>query len=232
MVDVGLSARELERRLAARGMEPGSIDALFVTHEHNDHSSGALAFSMRWGSPIFTTAGTAAALDLEGDLFSPFVRIQPGRDGCIGDLGFRSFATPHDANESVAYAFEADGARLVIASDLGRSEEDFVAFLRDATTLLLEFNHDEDMLRDGPYVWPLKRRISGGFGHLSNRQSAEAVRRAAGPKLRRVLATHLSRINNRPPLVLAALGEALERSGWSIPFDTADQVTGYEGFQA
>ncbi len=232
LVDAGLSARELERRLKTRGMEPESIAALFVTHEHNDHSTGALAFSTRWGSPIFTTAGTAAALDLEGDLFSPFVRIQPGRDGCIGDLGFRSFATPHDANESVAYAFEAGQARLVIASDLGRSEEDFVAFLREATTLLLEFNHDEDMLRDGPYVWPLKRRISGGFGHLSNRQSAEAVRRAAGPKLRRVLATHLSRTNNRPALVLAALAEALEGAGWPVPFDTADQVVGYEAFEA
>ncbi len=232
MVDAGLSARELERRLTGRGMEPESIAALFVTHEHNDHSSGALAFSMRWGSPIFTTAGTAAALDLEGDLFSPFVRVLPGRDGRIGDLGVRSFATPHDANESVAYAFEAEGARLVIASDLGRVEQEFVEFLRGATTLLLEFNHDEDMLRDGPYTWPLKRRISGGLGHLSNRQSAGAVRRAAGPKLKRVLATHLSRTNNRPPLVLAALAEALERSGWGVPFDTADQVTGYEAFDA
>ena len=232
MVDAGLSARELERRLRARDIGPETVAALFVTHEHYDHSSGALAFSMRWGSPIFTTAGTAAALDLEGDLFSPFVRIQPGREGRIGDLSFRSFGTPHDANESVAYAFEAEQARLVVASDIGRAEEDFVAFLRDATTLLLEFNHDEDMLRDGPYVWPLKRRISGGLGHLSNRQSAEAVRHAAGPKLRRVLATHLSRINNRPALVLAALGEALERSGWSVAFGTADQVTGYEEFSA
>ena len=232
MVDAGLSARELERRLTARGIEPESIAALFVTHEHNDHSSGGPAFSMRWGSPIFTTAGTAAALDLEGDLFSPFVRIEPGREGRVGELAFRSFATPHDANESVAYAFEAGEARVVVASDIGRAQEDFVAFLRDATTLLLEFNHDEDMLRDGPYVWPLKRRISGGLGHLSNRQSAEAVRRAAGPKLRRVLATHLSRTNNRPALVLAALGEALERCGSSAVFGAADQVTGFEEFPA
>lgn len=232
MADAGLSARELERRLVERGIQPESITALFVTHEHSDHSSGALAFSMRWGSPIFTTAGTAAALGLEGDLFSPFVRIQAGRESRVGDLSFRSFATPHDANESVAYAFEADEARLIVASDIGRAEDDFVEFLRDATTLLLEFNHDEDMLRDGPYTWPLKRRISGGLGHLSNRQSAEAVCRAAGPKLRRVLATHLSRTNNRPALVLAALGQALERSGSGAVWDTADPVAGYEEFTA
>jgi phosphoribosyl 1,2-cyclic phosphodiesterase len=232
LVDAGLSGRELERRLEARQVLAESVQALFLTHEHNDHASGALAFSARWGCPIFATGGTADAVGLDGTLFSPFTRVDPGREGRVGSIGFRTLATPHDANESVAYAFEADGARMVIASDLGRAEEDFVEFLRGATTLLLEFNHDEDMLRDGPYVWPLKKRISGGWGHLSNRQSAEAVRRAAGPRLRRILATHLSRTNNTPALVLATLSEALERSGWAVPFDVADQVAGFEPFDA
>jgi phosphoribosyl 1,2-cyclic phosphodiesterase len=232
LVDAGLSGREIERRLEARSLAAETIAAVFVTHEHQDHSSGALAFSTRFGCPIFATAGTAEALGLEGDLFSPFVRIEPGREGRVGSLGFRTFATPHDANESVAYAFEAGQARVVVASDLGRADESFVDFVRDATTLLLEFNHDEDMLRDGPYTWPLKQRISGGWGHLSNRQSAEVVRRAAGPKLRRVIATHLSRTNNTPPLALAALSQALERSGWDVPFETADQIVGYEAFDA
>jgi phosphoribosyl 1,2-cyclic phosphodiesterase len=232
LVDAGLTAREIERRMTARGMEPESIRGIFVTHEHMDHSSGALVFSRRWECPIFTTVGTADAIGLEGDLFSPFIRIEGGREGRIGDLGFRAFATPHDANESVAYAFEGDGARVVIASDLGRAEEGFVAFLRGATALLLEFNHDEDMLRDGPYTWPLKQRISGGWGHLSNRQSADAVRRAAGPRLKRVVATHLSRANNVPPLALAALAEALERAGCPAAAGTADQVLGFETFDA
>lgn len=232
LVDAGLSAREIERRLTARGMEPDAIRGVFVTHEHNDHSSGALVFSQRWECPIFTTAGTAVAIGLEGNLFSPFVRIDASREGRIGDLGFRAFATPHDANESVAYAFEGDGARLVVASDLGRAEEDFVEFLSEATALLLEFNHDEDMLRDGPYTWPLKQRISGGWGHLSNRQSAEAVRRAAGPRLQRVVATHLSRTNNVPPLALAALCEALDRAECPAIAGVADQILGFETFDA
>jgi phosphoribosyl 1,2-cyclic phosphodiesterase len=232
LVDAGLSARELERRMTARGIDPQTIRGIFVTHEHNDHSSGALVFSARWECPIFTTAGTADAVGLEGNLFSPFVRIDGGREGRIGDLGFRAFATPHDANESVVYAFEGDGARVVIASDLGRPEEDFISFLRGATALLLEFNHDEDMLRDGPYTWPLKQRISGGWGHLSNRQSAEAVRRAAGPQLKRVVATHLSRTNNIPPLALAALAEALARAESAAAAGTADQVLGFETFDA
>jgi phosphoribosyl 1,2-cyclic phosphodiesterase len=232
LVDAGLSAREIERRLAARQVDPESIQALFVTHEHSDHASGALTFSARWGCPIFATAGTADAVGLDGTLFAPFVRVDSGREGRVGSIGFRALSVPHDANESVVYAFESDDARMVIASDLGRAEPAFVEFLRGATTLLLEFNHDEDMLRDGPYTWPLKKRISGGWGHLSNRQSADAVRCAAGPRLRRVVGTHLSRTNNTPALVLAALSEALERCGWWVPFDVAEQIAGLEAFDA
>jgi phosphoribosyl 1,2-cyclic phosphodiesterase len=232
LVDAGLSARELEHRLLARQVDPETIQALFLTHEHGDHASGALTFGARWSCPIFATAGTADAIGLDGTLFSPFVRVDSGREGHVGSIGFRALAIPHDANESVAYSFEADDARMVIASDLGRAETGFVDFLREATTVLLEFNHDEDMLRDGPYTWGLKKRISGGFGHLSNRQSADAVRSAAGPKWKRVVATHLSRTNNTPALALAALAEALERSGWEIPFDVADQIRGCEVFEA
>ncbi len=232
LVDAGLSAREIERRMEARGFAAGSIAALFLTHEHNDHASGALVFASRWECPIFATAGTASAIGLDGDLFTPFVRVLPAREGRVGALGFRAFATPHDAVESVAYSFESGDARLVVASDLGRAEEAFIEFLREATTLLVEMNHDEDMLRDGPYTWPLKQRISGGLGHLSNTQSADAIRRAAGPRLRRVVATHLSRTNNTPEIVRAVLARAIERSGWSVPFDIADQITGLEAFDA
>jgi phosphoribosyl 1,2-cyclic phosphodiesterase len=234
LVDAGLSGREIERRMRDRGMEPESISGVFVSHEHNDHSSGALAFSTRWSCPIYATDGTAHALGLEGDLFSPFVPVVPGPRGArrIGGIDFHAYATPHDANASVAYAFECDDARLVIASDLGRVEPEFVDFLRGATTILLEFNHDEDMLRDGPYTWFLKKRISGGWGHLSNRQSAEAIRRSAGPFLKRVVATHLSRTNNVPALALAALSEALEHAECAAEHDVADQILGYDPFDA
>jgi phosphoribosyl 1,2-cyclic phosphodiesterase len=232
LVDAGLSAREIERRMEARGIEPESIAALFLTHEHNDHASGALVYASRWDRPVYATAGTARAIGLEGDLFTPFVRVVPAREGRVGDLGFRAFATPHDAAESVAYAFESSEARLVIASDLGRADDRFVDFLREATTLLVEMNHDEDMLRDGPYTWPLKKRISGGFGHLSNSQSAGAIFRAAGPRLRRIVATHLSRTNNTPEIVRAVLARTIARCGWNVPFEIADQIRGLEAFDA
>ena len=163
LVDAGLSAREIERRLRGRGMEPETITALFVTHEHNDHGSAGRSFLPPAG-PVrsWQPAARPRPSASRETLFSPFVRVEGGREGRIGDVSYRAFSTPHDADESVAYAFEDGDARLVIASDLGRAEAVFVDFLREATTLLLEFNHDEDMLRDGPYTWPLKKRISGG----------------------------------------------------------------------
>ena len=232
LVDAGLSAKEIEKRLCARGIEPETVAAIFLTHEHGDHSIGALTFAARFDCSIFATRGTAAALGLEGNLFSPFVRMESCREGRVGDIGFRPLDTPHDSNESVAYAFEADDARMVVASDLGHVQPRFLDFLRGATTLLLEFNHDEDMLRDGPYVWPLKQRIAGGFGHLSNRQSAEAVRATSGERLKRVIATHLSRSNNTPALALASLGTALELAECGATYGAADQFDGYETFDA
>src|SRR5512143_33007 len=133
LVDAGLSAKEIEKRLCARGVAPETIAAIFLTHEHGDHSIGALTFAARFGCSIFATAGTAAALGLEGNLFSPFVRMESCREGRVGDIGFRPLATPHDSNESVAYAFEADDARMVVASDLGHVQREFLDFLRGAT---------------------------------------------------------------------------------------------------
>ena len=232
LVDAGLSAKEIEKRLAERGIAAETIRGIFITHEHGDHSIGALTFAARFGCTLFATAGTAAALGLEGNLFSPFVRMESCREGRVGDIGFRPLATPHDSNESVAYAFEADDARVVIASDLGHVQRSFLDFLRDATALLLEFNHDEDMLRDGPYTWPLKRRISGGFGHLSNRQSADALAKTAGPRLKRVVATHLSMANNTPALALTAVASALELAESPATYEAARQADGLEDFDA
>src|SRR5262249_21126679 len=106
LIDAGLSAREIERRMEGRGIAAEAIAGLLLTHEHNDHSSGALVCADRWDCPVYTTVGTASAIGLAGDLFTPFVRVVPGREGRIGELGFRAFATPHDALESVAYSFE------------------------------------------------------------------------------------------------------------------------------
>ena len=228
LVDAGFGPRTLAARCERVGVAPASISAIFVTHEHGDHRLGALEFAETWGIPIHCSRGTAEALGLDGSLFAPFVPISAGGEGRVGDLGFRAHATPHDANESLAFRFEDGGAACAIATDLGRCEPDLVEFFRGVRAILFEFNHDDDLLRDGPYHWMLKRRITGGWGHLSNRQSAQALARAAGPELREVVALHLSRQNNDPGIVRAVLAETLERAGSAARFGCADQLRGYD----
>jgi phosphoribosyl 1,2-cyclic phosphodiesterase len=230
LVDAGLRVRALRRRLEAVGVSPGSIDAILLTHEHSDHLLGAREFSEKYGTAIRATRGTAAAAGIEADLFHPFVPVDAGRDFRIGDLCVRTCAIPHDANEPVAYSLEDGGARCVLASDLGRVEPPFVEFLRYAAALLLEFNHDEEMLREGSYPWVLKRRIAGGFGHLGNSESARALEAAAGPQLVRVVAIHRSQQNNTEDLVRLAMARALGRAGCGALADVATQESGYPSF--
>lgn len=227
LVDAGFRVKELARRCRHAGIEPESLTGLLLTHEHSDHVLGALDFSQKFGVPIFCSRGTARALDLDGSLFAQFVEIPPGRDRTIGEISVRAFATPHDANESLAYRFEDTAASCVIATDLGHCGGAFVEFLGGVNALFFEFNHDEDLLRDGPYHWSLKKRISGGFGHLSNSQSADALSGAIWEGLRHVVALHLSRQNNDPALVSAALAEALRPAGRTVAYGCADQSAGY-----
>ena len=231
LVDAGFRRRELARRCRRAGVEPSALSGIFLTHEHGDHVLGALDLSDELGIPIYCSRGTATALGLDGTLFGHYVRVEDAREGRVGDLGFRALATPHDANESVAYRFEDSASSCVIATDLGHCPDSLTGFIEHATAILFEFNHDEDLLRDGPYPWVLKKRISGGFGHLSNRQSVEALAKAAWAGLKSVVALHLSRENNRPALVRALLAEALERADSDAAAGCADQAFGYTALE-
>lgn len=231
LVDCGLRLRPLARKLAAAGVDPESVSGVLLTHEHGDHVIGAIDFSERFGVPLFCSRGTAAGLNLDGTLFGHYVAVAGGTELRIGDVNVRAFSTPHDAAEPLAFRFEDARSSCVVASDLGRCDPAFVEFLSGVQAMLFEFNHDEDMLREGPYHWSLKNRIAGGYGHLSNRQSAQALAASAWSGLRRVVAIHLSRQNNDPALVRAALADALVRAECSAEFGCADQSDGYEAFE-
>lgn len=225
LVDCGLPLRQLAARLAARGLLVSDLDALFVTHEHSDHVGGVLAVQRRHGVRVWASEGTwaRATARLED---KPAAHI--ARDGeaiVVGDLVLQPFAVPHDAAEPLQLTCSDGRKRLGILTDIGEPTADIVRALQDCDALLLECNHDPDMLASGTYpVW-LKRRIAGTRGHLANHQSAALLDACRHGDLQHVLAAHLSQQNNRPALAVAALRGALG-SASATQITVADAAAG------
>ncbi len=199
LVDAGFSCREIERRLEKVGIAANRFSAVVLTHEHGDHSRGAPRFSRRHGVPIHATRGTLSALRLPLHCPAPQT-IESGRRYEVGSFSIEPFEVPHDAREPVGLVLESAGCRLGIAADLGRRSSGAWNSLRGLDALVLETNHDIEMLQSGPYPWPLKKRIAGDKGHLSNRDAADGLRELVSERLQWVVLYHLSRTNNMPLL--------------------------------
>jgi phosphoribosyl 1,2-cyclic phosphodiesterase len=210
LVDCGLPLRRLTAALAERGCAPADLDAVFVTHEHSDHVSGVLALHRRHGTPVWSSAGTWAAVAARaGDAAVVAHVASDGVSITLGALELLPFAVPHDAAEPLQLVCRAANARLGIVTDLGEPNAAVATALQGCSALLLECNHDRTMLDQGRYpVW-LKRRIGGLRGHLANEQSAALLDACGHDDLRHVVAAHLSRHNNEPALALQALRGAL-----------------------
>jgi phosphoribosyl 1,2-cyclic phosphodiesterase len=206
LVDCGFSLRELTTRLARAGCAPHELDAVFVTHEHGDHVGCAVALARRHHVPVWMSRGTWHAVG-EPDL--PDLHF--ARDGdtvAIGDLELRPYTVPHDAREPLQLCFSDGALRLGVLTDAGSITDHLLGQLRGCHALLLECNHDRDLLAASRYPASLKSRIGGRFGHLSNDTSARILAACLHDGLRHVVAAHLSRENNRPDLALAALAAA------------------------
>jgi phosphoribosyl 1,2-cyclic phosphodiesterase len=197
LVDCGISYRQLGQRMRAVGLEPGRIEAVLVSHEHSDHVQGLEVFLGRHPVPVLTTAGTAAAL--RG--VAAAEPLTSGREWRIGGLSVLPVATSHDAREPIGFVLEHGGTRVGLVTDTGVITELLVERLAGCHALLLEANHDVDMLRIGPYPWPLKQRILSRTGHLANAQARAALERVVHDGLEVIVAMHLSRENNSPVLV-------------------------------
>jgi len=206
LVDCGLTLRELTRRLAERGVAPAQVDAVFITHEHSDHVGCAGALARRHGLRIVTSAGTWAAAGGRG---APAVVARDGEPIVIGDIELRPFAVPHDAAEPLQLTLSDGAQRLGIVTDLGHVSAAVWSRLAGCAALLLECNHDSQLLADGPYPLFLKRRIGGGRGHLANAVSARLLDECRHAGLKHVVAAHLSQTNNRPALAAATLAAVL-----------------------
>jgi len=209
LIDCGLRLSELDARLARVGLHADDLDAVFVTHEHADHVSSACHFALRQQRPVWMSRGTHAAIgapDLGG-----WLRVaQDAVPIALNGLHIHPFTVPHDAREPLQLRVGDGQVQLGIVTDLGHASAHVQAQLRGCEALLLECNHDPEMLAQSRYPPFLKKRISGRLGHLSNVAATQLLRQLAHPQLRLVVAAHLSLQNNRPALAQQALADALD----------------------
>ncbi len=224
LLDAGFSCRELERRMRSMAIEPKSIAAVLLTHEHEDHVRGVARFAGRHDIPIWATEGTVAGAKLRGATAAPLRTLHSGKPVEVAGFQVEPFAIPHDAREPVGFVLEDGfGRRLGLVADLGARSRLAWGRLRDLDVLLLETNHDLEMLRSGPYPWSLKQRIAGGHGHLSNRAAAEGLPELLTDRLRAVVLYHLSRTNNLPALAFEAIAEQLDSAACAASVVVSDQ---------
>ena len=208
LIDCGFALRHLDARLARAGLAACDIDAVFVTHEHGDHIGCAHALSRRERIPVWMSEGTWLAtggLDYEG-------RLRLARDGAaieLGNIAVQPVTVPHAAREPLQLGCRDGQRRLGVLTDLGHATPYVLARLAGLDALLLECNHDSDMLANSAYPPFLKARVGGNYGHLSNAASAAIARAVHHAGLRHVVAAHLSEQNNSPEIVRRILAEAL-----------------------
>jgi len=215
LMDAGISAKRAAYAISEAGEDPSNLAAVLVTHEHTDHISGVGPIARRFDLPVHATRGTLRVINRRaGDGFSK-VPIASGEPLSIGDITVSPFSTSHDCADPVGYAFDADSARIVVATDLGIVGSAVRDQMARADCVVLEFNHDERMLVDGPYPWPLKQRILSNVGHLSNATAARELERSAGHPVSTVVLAHLSDENNKPRLAYEAAAVALDAAGRS-----------------
>ena len=213
LVDAGLSARELALRLTAIGVPPASLGAILLSHEHHDHARGLERFAVKHRVPVFTAPETLAALNLAPRHLPAWHPFEPGVSFDAFGVTVEPFSIPHDAANPVGFVLTAEGLRVGIATDLGHATTLVVERLRGCHVLMVEANHDDDMLVRGPYPWALKQRIGGRLGHLSNEEAASLIAATADAECAAVILAHLSENNNTAALARKAVSSALAAAG-------------------
>ncbi len=203
-----MSGKEIERRLASQGLSPESLDAILVTHEHSDHVSGVGILARRYDLPVHINLATLKASTALGriDKLRNFSCGHPFR---VNDLEIHPFSISHDASDPAGFTIQSNGCKIGIATDLGIATAMVKTHLSGSSLLILEANHDLEMLETGPYPWPLKQRIRSRSGHLSNDDSATLLRELVHDGLQHIILAHLSEQNNLPHLAKTTVLEAL-----------------------
>jgi phosphoribosyl 1,2-cyclic phosphodiesterase len=214
LVDAGLTRKETFERLLASGTDPKTLDAILITHEHGDHISGLPAIARSLNIPIYCSRLTAPAIPW-GDFVPRLELFQAGSTFTVGDIEIDSFTIPHDAADPVAFSLRADGVKVSIATDLGYLPDSTRMQLKGSDLLLLESNHDLEMLKVGPYPWSVKQRVMGRNGHLSNEVACGFIREFLDARTSTLVLGHLSEHNNHPEIVRLMANHALADNGHS-----------------
>jgi len=224
LVDAGLSGKELANRLQRTPVDAQRLNALVISHEHQDHVRGAGVMSRRFDLPVYLTCGTLDNLPTQVGRLDTVQVIQPGAPFKIGNIHIHPFSISHDAGEPVGFTFEHEGFKLGICTDLGIATQLVKARLQQCHGLVLEANHDLEMLLNGPYPWELKQRIRSRHGHLSNSDTCELLGALHHDRLQTVIFAHLSEVNNHPDIVLKAYKEFLRFPEWEdVHFEIGKQ---------
>jgi phosphoribosyl 1,2-cyclic phosphodiesterase len=217
LIDAGMSRKEIARRLEHIGEDPNGVDVVLITHEHNDHASGLKTLLKDLPAQAYLSPGTMKEVRArEPEMAdSSLVSVTPGVTFVVGDAEIMPFPVPHDAAQPVAFSVTSGGVKVTQLTDTGYIPDAVALHLRGSHLLILESNHDLEMLRIGPYPWSLKQRLMGRYGHLSNTAAGRFFREQYDGKAERVLLAHLSSKNNHPELARQEAARALRDRGLS-----------------
>ena len=223
LMDCGFSLSETVARLARLDLSPESLSAIVVTHEHGDHIGGVARLARKFALPVFLTHGTLRTQNGTFAGLPSVTEINPHLPFAIGDVQVQPYPVPHDASEPVQYVFSDGAKRLGVLTDVGCSTPHIEATLSGCEALVLECNHDTDMLANGEYPYSLKQRVGGRFGHLNNKDAAALLARLDNRRLQHIVAAHLSHKNNTRALAVSALSSALSCTEERIIVATQDE---------
>lgn len=219
MIDAGVSAKKICTALEQREVSPESIAAIFITHEHIDHVAGVRVFAGKYNIPVYATEGTLRAMHSSGHLSGVEYHLMQGRKE-LPEMRVCSFPTSHDAAESCGYTvLTADGRKIALATDMGYVSETVRSAIRGCDAVLIESNHDEGMLKSGPYLPLTKQRILSMTGHLSNPSCAAELAELVREGSTRFFLGHISQENNTPDLAYRAAFDALTKEGMKMGYD-------------
>jgi phosphoribosyl 1,2-cyclic phosphodiesterase len=221
LIDAGVSGKKIESCLKKIDVDGGDIDAIFVTHEHIDHIKGVGIVSRRFDIPIYATEATWDAMETCIGNISRKNRkiIYKGENMPLNDMLIKPFEIPHDAADPVGYSVSAGDIKMTVATDIGHITDTVTEAVRDSSVLLLESNHDIDMLKSGPYSYQLKERILGLYGHMANAAAGNLLSDIMSNKLKQVFLGHLSNQNNTPELAFHTVREILDHNGIYVGHD-------------